>query len=76
MNITEINTEELIAELEKRGYIRVLWHEDDIRDAAETMEVDITDDQIKEVKSYLEDYFDANTGITWYTINNAIENII
>lgn len=76
MDITKIDTEDLITELEKRGYIRVLWHENDIRDAAEIMEVDITDEQMEDVKDYLRDNFDANNGVNWYVIRYAIENVV
>lgn len=76
MDITKINTEDLIAELENRGYIRVLWHKDDIKDEAERMEVTLTEEQIEDVKDYIKDSFDANNGVDWYTIRYAIENVI
>lgn len=76
MDITKIDTEDLITELEKRGYIRVLWHENDIKDEAERMEVIITDEQIEDVKYYLQYNFDANNGVNWYVIRYAIENVI
>lgn len=76
MDITKIDTEDLITELEKRGYIRVLWHEEDIKDEAERMEVIITDEQIEDVKYYLQYNFDANNGVNWYVIRYAIESVV
>lgn len=75
-DFSKINTEDLITELEKRGYIRVLWNQDDIRDEAERMEVTITDEQVEDVKDYLRDNFDANNGVNWYVIRYAIENVV
>lgn len=73
---TPLNTsEDAIDLLLKNGYIRHLWHIDDIKHQAEVMGIDLSDDQLNDVIIQLEDT-DANIGINWDTISIVIGNVI
>lgn len=76
MNISMFETEDLIQELMKRGYIRVLWHKNDIEDEAERMGITLTENQIENVIGYLESNHDANNGVNWDVINYVIGTVI
>ena len=53
--------------------IRDDWHESDVRDVAENMEVELTDEQVYKVMQVVVKAFDANEGISWYSIESAID---
>jgi len=77
--LKEINTEELIKELCSRGYLRVLWMEDDIKHVAENNfenPIHLTDDQLNDVVSFIESKWDANIGVSWDTIEFSIVNVL
>jgi ferric iron reductase protein FhuF len=77
MNLKEIETEELIQELQNRGYIRVLWNKEDIEMTAQTrFDITLTNEQLNEVVESIESSFDANVGVNWDVIADNIDYII
>ena len=77
--LKEINTEDLIKELCSRGYLRVLWTKDDIKHVAENNfenPIYLTDDQLNDVVTFIEDNWDANIGISWDTIEYSIAYVL
>jgi hypothetical protein len=59
MNINRIRSQ-----LEKQGYIEILWHVDDVK----AVRSDLTDDQCREVLQRCLDHMDAGIGINWEVI--------
>lgn len=76
MKLTKVDTEDLIQELLNRGYIRVLWHKEDVECTAVDMGVTLTEDQIEQVIDNISHDHDANTGVNWYVIQHHIENVL
>ena len=77
--LDKIHTEELITELCSRGYLRVFWMEDDIKHVAENSFKDpihLTDDQLNDVATFIENKWDANIGVSWDTIESSIVNVL
>lgn len=74
MNLKEVYTEDLIQELQNRGFIRVLWNREDVISAAERNDIKITEDEVLQVIDKIEQTFDANIGVNWDVISyNIIE---
>ena len=48
------------------------WSIDDVRQRATERNLNLNDEQCLEVLETLEDNYDANYGITWHTIANAL----
>lgn len=67
---------ELINELRRRGNAVVTWNIIDVFDRAENLEVEITEEQAKQVIINIDRLHDANYGITWDTIDYHIEEIL
>jgi hypothetical protein len=76
MELKNFSDDQLIQELQDRGYIRVLWHKDDILKVAEENEVTLTDDEVYDIITDLEQNHDANYGLSWDTINDVLTNVI
>ena len=77
--LKEINTEDLIKELCSRGYLRVFWMENDIKHIAENNfenPIHLTDDQLNDVVTFIENKWDANIGVSWDTIEHSIVNVL
>lgn len=77
--LKEINTEELIKELCSRGYLRVFWLENDINHVAENNfenPIHLTDDQLNDVVTFIENKWDANIGVSWDTIESSIVHVL
>jgi len=77
--LKEINTKELIKELCDRGYLRVFWMKDDIRYVAENNfenPIYLTDNQLNDVVTFIEDKWDANIGVSWDTIESSIAYVL
>jgi hypothetical protein len=70
----EITLEQAINVMINNGYIRHFWCEEDIIQQAEVMGIELTDDEINDVMSKLEDT-DADIGINWDTISAAIDYV-
>jgi hypothetical protein len=76
MELMNFSDDQLIEELQNRGYLRVLWHKDDILKVAEENEVTLTDDEVYDIITDLEQNHDANYGLSWDTINDVLTNVI
>ena len=77
--LKNINTEELIKELGDRGYLRVFWMKDDIKHVAENNfenPIHLTDDQLNDVVTFIENQWDANLGVSWDTIEYSIAYVL
>lgn len=59
----------------QNGYIPYFWHKQDIIDKAIEKEIELSDEQIQEVITYLEN-IDANVGINWDSIGIAIDEVV
>jgi len=53
-----------------------MFDEEDIREKAKDMEITVTDEEVKKVINYLERYADATEGMSWDTIEHAINEVI
>ena len=62
--------------LKKAGYIMFLWHQDDIYQKAEEMDIVLSVKQMENVKTLLENKTDCNFGINWDEIENRISEVI
>lgn len=62
--------------LKDAGYIGVYWCDDDIREAAKNMGIELTDDQVNDIIGYIERKHDANIGINWESIEVFIDMIV
>ena len=69
-----IQTEDLIQELIKRGFIRVLWHKDDIEIRLNSLEYKFSDYDVACIAENIQDTFDAEIGLNWNTIDFNIDN--
>jgi len=47
----------------------------DIYDYAENEDIELSEEEAKEVMSFLQRNFDAEQGVCWLTINNAINEV-
>ena len=56
--------------------IAIIWNHEDVRHQAEAMGVTLTDEQVKNVLDHVERKHDANYGISWDTIEWAIDDEI
>lgn len=52
------------------------WHVEDIFCEAEAKEVQITYEQAVQVMHFIVNTFDANIGVNWNVISNAIDEIL
>lgn len=52
------------------------WDADDIMSVAEKMDIELTEDQIREVMKLIVQTHDANIGINWDVIGSAIDYVV
>jgi uncharacterized protein YpuA (DUF1002 family) len=52
------------------------WDADDIMSVAENMDIELTEDQIREVMELIVKSHDANIGINWDVIGSAIDYVV
>jgi hypothetical protein len=76
MELKNFSDDQLIQELQDRGYIRVLWHKDDILRVAEENDITLTDDEIHFIMSDIEENHDANYGLDWDVISMKIDDVV
>jgi hypothetical protein len=58
-------------------YIEDIWNLDDFRNVADSSYTDeFTDEELLQAMEMVVDHFDANYGITWDTIENALDWIV
>lgn len=62
-------TKEEIASIERGDTIAIMWGIDDVLAQANDDEVEITEDEARKILAHLDDYHDANEGISWTTIS-------
>lgn len=55
--------------------ISIDWHIDDIREQANIRNLQLSDEQCLEILSILEDTHDATIGISWDTIDCALDSL-
>lgn len=55
--------------------IRNDWDESDVLDVAKNLKVKLTKKQVYEVMQIVVNGFDANEGISWYSIESAIDQM-
>lgn len=56
--------------------IAIPWTIEDVLFQAEQLDTEITDDQAIEILEIIKDEFDAENGITWFVIENAIKEYV
>ena len=67
---------QIIKEGEK-PYIEDIWNLDDFRNVADGYDTEtFTDDELVQAMENVADRFDANNGITWETIEAALDFIV
>jgi hypothetical protein len=76
MELKNFSDDQLIEELQDRGYLRVLWHKDDILKVAQENDVTLTDDEIYFIMSDIEENHDANYGLAWDDISMKIDDVV
>jgi hypothetical protein len=76
MELMNFSDDQLIQELQDRGYIRVLWHKDDILKVAEENDVTLTDDEVHMIIEDIEESHDSNYGLDWDFISMKIDSVI
>jgi len=60
-----------------KPYIEDVWNLDDFRNVAERSDTeDFTDEELIEAMEMVVDNFDANYGITWSTVESALDWIV
>ena len=52
------------------------WDGDDVQSVAESMDIELTDDQVLSVMQLIVKAHDANIGINWDAIGSAIDTIL
>jgi hypothetical protein len=65
--------ETLITNMREMGFLPVLWKDEDVKKCADDLDILLSEEDVKNIMSYLEDSFDANEGINWNVIENAIK---
>lgn len=68
ITLKDIETDFLIEELKKRGYIHVFWQRDDIDDTIIKLGFKPSEEAISAIVEDIEHYFDASVGVNWDTI--------
>lgn len=77
VNLTKKDRTNITTLLNKKfeDQIAVFWMLDDVKQQAGDMEIEITDDQARDVLSLLLHKHDAGIGINWDTIGYWIEHV-
>lgn len=68
--------QEIRDELEKEGYIMHFWHINDIEQVAEEENIELTEDEIENIRQDLGENTDCNYGITWDSIRSRVLDIM
>lgn len=56
--------------------IHIIWQTEDVLDTAKQMEVELTEEEANEILFTVEHNHDANFGISWDTIEWAIQDLV
>ena len=57
-------------------FINITWCADDVLSVADERGLELSQDQCLEVLDYLENNHDANYGISWLTIECALDSLV
>jgi len=62
----------------ENGYpiVRIDWHLEDFEERAKDLDLNLTNDQLIDAMQEVARHHDCNYGITWFTIDQALENQI
>jgi hypothetical protein len=66
-----MNIDRIRSQLEKQGYLVILWHIDDVKE----VRPDLTDDQCREVLQECQQNHDAGIGIHWDIIRFCADDL-
>ena len=78
-SLQKADTEDLIHELQNRGYIRMLWHKDDIQERYKEnfgKVIPLNEDELNEIASYIEHKHDCNNGVNWDFIDFVTQEVL
>jgi len=73
---TRKHTEDYLDQIGKGNVIASIWMIDDVRCQAEDRDIEITDDQCRDVLSCLDGNHDASIGINWDVIDYWIDEVL
>jgi hypothetical protein len=76
MELMNFSDDQLIEELQNRGYLRVLWHRDDILKVAQENDIILNEDEIHFIMEDIEENHDANYGLAWDDISMKIDDVV
>lgn len=62
-------------QLKNDDVITIEWHIQDVKDWCEELQLDLSDDQCKQVLHHIKDNHDCSMGITWDVIDHTIEKL-
>lgn len=68
-----LTTEQLIKELTLRGYLRTLWHRDDVEGRLNEVHNNYTEQDVVSICESIERRWDASVGVNWDVIDAYIE---
>lgn len=71
-HLKDVSTMDLIKELTNRGYFRYYWHEDDITSILYERGYDYTDQDVREIKSRIQNNIDQGGPLTFQLIEDCI----
>lgn len=72
-NVCLSNVDTLIDTVAMGNKINLSWHIDDVIETAKEDDIDLTDDQARDILAFLKKNHDASLGVCWETIQAAIE---
>jgi len=61
--------------LHAAGFIAVYWCKEDIIGAGVELDIELTEKEIDEVRQTIEFTFDAELGVSWDTVFNAVREL-
>jgi hypothetical protein len=78
MDLKQVSDWDLITELRTRGYALAIWCIEDVIHTGLQRHppLDITEEEASDVLSYVDSKHDANYGITWDTLDYAIDMML
>ena len=68
ITLEDVETDLLLDELKKRGYLHIFWQRDDIKAAIKELGFKSSEEAISAIVGDIEHYFDASIGVNWDTI--------
>lgn len=71
--LKDVQTDFLIDELIKRGYIHVFWQRDDVETSIVELGFEPSEEAITAIVKKIEHYHDASSGINWDVIGVHVQ---